>query len=297
MSLDLKVRKKGIGGSEVAAILGMDEYSSPYKIWLAKTGREENNVDNKYTRAGIILESAVAEFFQIRTGYRIIKASAKSKTYFHPKYEFALGTPDRTYVGNSQVGKGILECKTTQVMHDEVPDKWFIQLMWYMGILGSQYGSVAWLERGLDFKFKEYEYDPEFFGYLVDRVGTFWNDHILKDVPPEPINIDDIKVMYKRHSEGLIIPATPEMISAHERLKDLKATISELETEKEQLEDAVKMAMRDAEAVADEAKILFTWKAAKNSTKFDTKTFQAENVELYSKYLIETEGSRRFLVK
>lgn len=291
------IRKKGVGGSEVAAILGLDEYSSPYKVWLDKTGRETRFVDNKYTQAGIILESAVADFFQIRTKYRIIKSSANQKTYFHPKYDFALGTPDRTYIGNTQVGKGILECKTTQAQHDDVPEKWFIQLTWYMGILGSQYGSVAWLERGLDFKYKEYEYDPEFFNYLVERVGLFWNDHVLKDVPPDPIDISDIQLMYKRHSDGVVLHATPEIVSAHEKLKSIKETLSSLENEKEELENAVKMAMKDAEAIMDGSKPLFTWKASKNSTKFDKDKFQAENVELYSKYLIETEGSRRFLVK
>ncbi|WP_410960483.1 YqaJ viral recombinase family protein, partial [Salmonella sp. SAL4361] len=34
-------RKKGIGGSDVAAILGFSPYKSPYQLWLDKTGRSE----------------------------------------------------------------------------------------------------------------------------------------------------------------------------------------------------------------------------------------------------------------
>ena len=30
-------RKKGIGGSDVAAILGFSPYKSPYQLWLDKT--------------------------------------------------------------------------------------------------------------------------------------------------------------------------------------------------------------------------------------------------------------------
>ena len=33
-------RSKGIGGSEIAAVLGISPYRTPYNLWLEKTGRE-----------------------------------------------------------------------------------------------------------------------------------------------------------------------------------------------------------------------------------------------------------------
>lgn len=293
----MQLRKKGVGGSEVAAILGLDEYSSPYKVWLDKTGRETFNVDNKYTQAGNILEDAVSKFFETKTNYRIIKASATSKTLVHPKYEFAVGTPDRRYFHSSSIGKGILECKTTQHAYDDVPQKWFIQLQWYLGIIGYNFGSVAWLERGLDFKYKEFEYDPEFFEYMISAVHRFWHDNVLKDVPPDPIDVSDIQRMYSKHTDGVITEATPEMLIAHEKLIEVKTAIKTLEEEETKLVDAVKFSMRDAESVMQGGKPLFTWKSSKASTKFDMDAFKSERPELYSIYLKEVEGSRRFLVK
>jgi len=295
--MDQEIRKKGIGGSEVAAILGLDTFSSPYKVWLNKTGRESSAVDNKYTQAGLILESAVAEFFELRTKYRIIKTSAVQKTFQNPKFEFAIGTPDRIYIANRKVGKGVLECKTTQYVYDDIPEKWFIQLQWYLGILGLMYGSVAWLEHGLDFKFKEYEFDRTFFEFMIESVNKFWAENIIKDVPPEPINSEDIKLMYRKHTEGLTIEATPELIGVHSELSAVKAAIKELEKKESDLTEAIKVVMRDAEAVVTGERPLFTWRTAKSSQQFDKDRFKADQPELFEKYQKEVEGSRRFLIK
>jgi len=295
--MDYKVRSKGVGGSEVAALLGLDEYSSPYKVWLNKTGREENNVDNKFTRAGIILEGAVAQFFEETTNYRIIKSSAKQQTVFHPKHDFAFGTPDRRYYANVS-GKRVLECKTVSYTVDEVPEKWFCQLQWYLGVLGSDNGAIAWLERGLDFKYKEYEFDKGFFEFLLDTAHKFWHENVLGDLAPEPINVADILHRFPSHNPDFEIEATPEVIVVHSEIKEVKESIKILEERKTVLEDSMKMYMRDAEAIINGAQALATWKASKSSyTKFDSDRFKEENPQLYFKYLREVQGSRRFLIK
>lgn len=292
-----KVRSKGIGGSEVAAILGLDKYSSPYKVWARKTGREPKELENKYMRAGTILESAVAEFFQQETKYRIIKASAKQKVFTHPEYPFAIGMPDRFYIAKQKVGKGILECKATQMQLDEVIDPWFCQLQWYLGITGSIYGGVAWLERGLDFKYREYEYKKEFFDWMLGKVDAFWNVNVLKDVAPDPISVEDIQAMYERSAEGKTIEASAEMVQAHKRLKVLKDAIKEIEKESTQLEEQIKVAMRDAETISAEGYPLFTWKSTKNVVSFDRDSFQRDHPDMYQEYQKEKPGARRFLIK
>jgi len=295
--MDIQLRKKGIGGSEVAAILGLDEYSSPYKVWLNKTGREDGSVNNKYTEAGIILESAVAEFFETKTKYRIIKASADQKTYTHPDYEFAVGTPDRIYFPTNITGRGILECKTTQNTYDDVPEKWFMQLQWYLGILDLKIGSVAWLERGLDFKYKEFEFDKDFFKYMLDAANNFWREYVLKDVPPEPINSADVERMFNKHREGAVIQATPEIVTLHEELYSTKIAIKELEAKETELTENLKLLMLDNEAIMKGTKPIVTWRTSKSSMAFDLENFRANLPEIYDQYQIEKPGSRRFLVK
>lgn len=292
-----KKRLKGIGGSEVPSILGLSEFGSPYGVWLAKTGRSDVQVDNKYTRAGNILESAVAEYFEQETNCRIIKASAGNKTFRHPKYDFAIGTPDRTYISTQKTGKGVLECKTTQRSFDDVPEGWFCQLQWYLGILGLMYGGVAWLEHGVDFKYKEYEYDHEFFEYMVEAVQTFWTENVLKDIPPDPINSADVEKMFSKHREGKVLEADSTIISVHGELIQVKGAIKDLEARESELTESLKMVMRDAEAIMLGTKPLVTWKSSKDFQKFDEIKFKLANPEIWSQCQITVSGSRRFLVK
>ena len=57
-------RKKGIGGSDVAAILGFSPYKSPYQLWLDKTGRSERKESqNESAHFGNLLEDVVAKEF------------------------------------------------------------------------------------------------------------------------------------------------------------------------------------------------------------------------------------------
>jgi hypothetical protein len=132
---------------------------------------------------------------------------------------------------------------------------------------------------------------------MLDEVSRFWNEHILADVPPDPINVDDVLSRYPRHAEGLAMEATPEMVAVHAELKELRERKKQLDDRETELTDAVKIAMRDCERIETGTGALFTWKASKDSTVFDMDRFKSENPELHQKYLIEKPGSRRFLIK
>jgi len=48
----LKLRKKGIGGSDAAAVCGLNPYSSPMKVFIDKTNEDVVEEDNdEYTGA------------------------------------------------------------------------------------------------------------------------------------------------------------------------------------------------------------------------------------------------------
>jgi len=290
------IRRTGVGGSEVPSILGISKWGSPYSVWLRKTGREPfSNEMNKWMEAGIILEDAVASFFERKSQYKIIKASANQKVYRHPEYDFAIGTPDRKYIAGNK--KCILECKTTQGRFQEVPREWFVQLQWYLGVCGMKEGAVAWLERGVDFDYQEFEYDKDFFNYMIEEVRKFWHDNVLKDIPPDPINVQDVEHLYKQHSIGKVIPATNEIINYHAQLKTINEQIKALEESRDSAVEIIKTTMLDAEGVDNNGELLFTWRTSKARSYFDKRKFEKEHPKLYKKYLSEMEGSRRFLIK
>lgn len=65
----LEDRRKGIGGSDVATILGLNQYKSAYQLWLEKTGQVElKDTESEPAYWGNVLEEVVAKEFQERTG-------------------------------------------------------------------------------------------------------------------------------------------------------------------------------------------------------------------------------------
>ena len=56
----LKVRESGIGSSEVATIIGLNPWETPYQLWRRKIGLDAPKQENFAMKAGHYLEDAVA---------------------------------------------------------------------------------------------------------------------------------------------------------------------------------------------------------------------------------------------
>jgi putative phage-type endonuclease len=85
----LKYRTKGIGGSDVSVIAGINHFRSVYQLWLEKTGQVDvEETDNEYTHFGTILEPVVRKEFTERTG---IKVRQKHMLLQSEEYPFMYG--------------------------------------------------------------------------------------------------------------------------------------------------------------------------------------------------------------
>lgn len=305
----LEARKDGIGASEVGTILGLNPYETPYQLWRRRMGIDAPKEQNFAMRAGHYLEDAVSRFYQDETGKEIIKSSAGDWMFRNPDYPYMQVSPDRTFwipgMAKNDDNKGILECKTTQmdVDADLVPQYWFAQLQTNLGIAGYKQGALAWLTMGRKFGYRDFEFDAEFFAYITEEVNRFWVDNILGKQEPLMMTVDDVLLRNPKHVAGKAIEADEELQNDCRILKEIKEELSALDTRKKELEAAIKMAMGDAEALVAPAdgrskpQILATWKAAKDSLKFNESRFAQENPDTYASYKDTMPGSRRFLLK
>lgn len=76
----LKERRKAIGGSDAAAIIGLNAYATPYTVWADKTGRLPEKPDNEAMRQGRDLEQYVVDRFTELTGKRAGNSTPLSRT-------------------------------------------------------------------------------------------------------------------------------------------------------------------------------------------------------------------------
>lgn len=303
----LAQREKGIGSSEVGTILGVNPFQTPYQLWRRKKGMDAPLQENEAMRAGHILEGAVATYFQEETGREVIKASAGDWLAVDKEKEYLRVSPDRTYWlegKRSKDNKAILECKTTQldIDADEVPMHWYVQLMYQIGVMNYQQGSLAWLTRGRKFGYKDIVFDADFYAYMVEQLTKFWVDYIQGDQEPPVTTIDDVMLKFPR-SIGKAVEVNDEIMDSVNELRMVKSQLDELAKQKKSCEDAIKAYMADADTLClagtkdKNPSVIATWKTAKDSLKFNEKLFASEHADLYKQYVTNVTGSRRFLVK
>ena len=299
----LEVRKSGIGSSEVATIVGLNPYETPYQLWRRKVGLDAPKEETFAMKAGHYLEDAVAQFWADATGQQVIKSSAGDWLIRSNERPYLQVSPDRTYWLAGQVhnndNKGILECKTTQmsVDGDDLPKHWFCQLTYQLGVSGMQHGSLAWLTAGREFGYKDIDFDRDFYEFLVEEVERFWVDYIKGGQEPQPVNVQDVLIKYNRHTAGKCVEVGEDILEAYHQLKGLKEELAELERRKEELESTIKMGFGDAEAISFGGETLAPWKGPKDSERLNSKAVAKADPDLAREVTRTGQGARRVLLK
>ena len=143
----LELRKSGMGSSEVASIVGLNPWQTPYQLWRKKLGMDEPTEENQAMKRGHWCEDAVAQYWSDTTGRQVIARSAGDWLIRDDERPFLQVSPDRTFWvdgdglkhgKNAEQNKGILECKTTNLVIDpnDIPKHWFCQVQYQLAVAG-----------------------------------------------------------------------------------------------------------------------------------------------------------------
>ena len=299
----LEARTHGIGASEVASVLGVNPWETPYQLWRRKKGIDPPQEENFFMKAGHYLEDAVARFYADSTGVQIIQASAEDFMFVNDQKPYLRVSPDRTFwLPNSvhnEDNRGILECKTTQmnVDADSIPQHWYCQLQMNLGVAEMSTGALAWLTQGRDFGFVNYDFDSDFFKFMLEEVDKFWTDYIIGDAVPENMSVEDVMIRAPRSAKGKSIEATEEISTVAAQLVEAKAAEKAAKDASSELADKLKLFMGDAEVLTYKGLTLATWKSSKDKTFFDLDGFAAKHPKMAEEFTKTGPGDRRFLLK
>jgi len=185
----LEFRKTGIGGSDVATILGLNPYKTQFELYMEKTGQveSENLDDNDSVAFGNIIENTIGEFYTHKTG---VKLRNKLQTIRSEKYPWLVANIDKKVEGQR---KGV-EIKNvgSHAAHawgkdgtDEVAEYYMPQPMHYMLVLDYDAWDVAAYFGGSELKIYPLFRDKEFDELIIDITHDFWHNNVLARVPPE----------------------------------------------------------------------------------------------------------------
>jgi putative phage-type endonuclease len=306
-------RTKYLGGSDIGAILGLSPYKIPLDVWLEKTGKQANLVDNLPIRFGTFAESFVANEYARATGTILVEYP---KAIAHPEHPFLQGHIDRFIASDPSsrlftedgtcTASHLLECKTASpfMQHqwgeagsDEVPMSYLAQCHWYLCMTQLERCDLAVLFGNADFKMFQIHRDVDLESTLLEAAITFWQNHVLTDMPPDAKTMGDYQKLFAKEVPGKIIEATEQTYLLIDKAKEVNAVIDSKEQELEEIKKSLMEQMQEAQELTYQGKVIATWKRPKASFRFDSKRFESEYPELFPLFQTPIQNSRRLVIK
>jgi len=296
----LQARKKGIGGSDAAAIAGLSRWKTSLDIYLDKLDLSEPEDMDASDRIyfGKVLEPIVAQEFERRTGK---VCSIEPKTLIHPKYEWMFANIDRRITTDGS----ILECKTASAYSreewgesgsDQFPDEYLLQCTHYAAVCDVPKVELAVLIGGQNFRTYTYRRNLKLENRLIEIEHDFWHNNILKEIPPEPKTPQQAFVLWPKDNADTVAVVASEIEEKVHQLVNVKQQIKQFEEEEKTLQASISHFMKEASVLVDvSGKWLVTWKT-QTANRFDTNGFKSIHPDLYEQFAKST-ASRVFRLK
>ena len=307
----LAERKKGLGGTDVACILlsacedesekiGSFE-NSVFKLWSEKTNLfESEDIDDAVLMRGRVMEKYVCEFYGLHLGEGC-KLWEEGLTW-HPTRPRIFGTPDRL-VEHNGVRFG-MDAKTRRFRRGwgesgttDVPLDVEIQMRTYMEIFDAPYWDIATLFSLDDFRVYRLERDKELGEGILDIAESWWEKHVVNEVPPDVDNTDLCKhvlgKLHKRVQEKPLRVATVSEKDLYEKIIEVREQAKLIQKKKTELENRLRAAIGEDPGIEGVA----TWKMGKNKKVFDKNKFREDHPNIYEKYVVEQPGTRILRIK
>lgn len=130
-----------IGGSDAAALVGLNPYKTNIDLWREKTGRHKApDISNEpFVRFGHDAEPHLRDLFALDFPQYEVRY-VENNMVLNDKYPFAHASLDGWLRERDTGRKGILEIKTTNILqsmqkekwNDRIPDNYYCQVLWYL---------------------------------------------------------------------------------------------------------------------------------------------------------------------
>ena len=293
----LSMRGNSIGGSEIGAIAGFSSYGSALTVYNEKLGLVEKFKGNIHTLFGTRMEPMIREWvkedFVKETG---IKLSTYEYPYmmldkekeFFPANIDGIGIVEEDYIYWENrdtaeikfIPKGEmfgLEIKTGSEFlkkmwaGEEIPDSYYCQCQWYMGVTGLNYFLIIYL-LGKEVKWKVVPRNEDDIKALREIGVDFWENHIIPKIPPEPTGIkketDEI-LQQQVLDDAEEIDITDKKLTKYNEISE---QIKELEKERETLKQEIFLEMGNSKKATDGSYKLSRYVVTRD--KIDNKTLK-----------------------
>ena len=320
----LAYRRKGIGGSDVAALLGISPWRTARDLFYDKLNIAvvEDHEDNWVAlEMGHLLEPLVAKIFQHRTGYKIYQIK---KMFQHPKYPWMLADVDY-FVELPDGTTAILEIKTTNY---NAKDNWWLDgeetIPAYYESQGRHYMAVMDVDRCFfcclygnneqESIIRDMQRDLAYEDEMIFLEQNFWENHVLTRTPPPYTEDGDLVIESVRRYTGPADKEAPAVsldlsltaklmrfLQLQEQKKGAEAGNKKIEEDMKRLKAAIIAKMgKSCKAICQQDGVNYTVTYNPIRTpgidKDNLKRLKLDHPDIYEQY-VTVSVSRRFVVK
>lgn len=273
----LIARRRGIGGSDASTIAGVNRYSSPYALWLDKTGqRDDEDVDSDAMEWGRRLEPVIAEWFVDHTGISVRRAGLMASR----TRPWQLASVDRL----TRDG-GILEIKTTtwrledDWSEEQVADHAEVQTQHYLAVTGRSHAWVVALVDGRKPLLRRVERDEELINTLNMLEQSFWQINVLGRLAPgmTASALPAVKARFASARVEQVVGDSHQVPALLAELSDRKQEVRDAQAAADVVEGQLRLLMEHADELVVAGDVVATCRA--NGT-FAASRFEAAHPDI-----------------
>lgn len=268
-------RTQSLGGSEVAAALGLDPRCTPYQLWRRKLGLDPEFAGNAATRRGQFLEEVILETYRRRLEPKEFQAAVERRDDWRSAHLDGLASFD-----DSPVAQRVVEAKTVSAhafrssgwgdpWTDELPRQYLLQVLWYMALTDDAQGADVPVcvvpddpDEVLGLSAPEVLKAGQFHVYRVIRTDEvrqmeadiiakcreFWRK-VVDRVEPDPVTAEDAALRWPGHVKGKTKVVTPEVAALLAQYAEEGKALTDAEEAKKSTREKLVIFAEDAETL------------------------------------------------
>lgn len=244
---EIKKRRRYIGGSEIAAILGISPFQTAAGLYDEKLGLAEPTPSSDAMLTGVFLEDGIAKLWAYRFQKKLDALEVKLKRHrpkVHPEFGFMRASPDRlVFIDSPQRQGGLVICEGLEIKcisayseaaggwgrsgSQDYPDYYRAQCAWNRMIFDLPVWNLIALVADGRYTIKHYTYkaDLAYEKSLRDAACDFWFNNVKKRVRPAEAPKKERVVPGTEN-----IPQAPAWMVQAERNVDYATTFDKKET-------------------------------------------------------------------
>ena len=298
----LALRREGIGGSDVGAVMGLNDYRSALQVYKDKIGEDTEKVDNVYTRKGKDLEALIRNYYVVpemaRYGYKVVTVE---QTLVNTDYPWLRANidglairEDTDHESNIIIEiKWVSEWAMNKWDNDDyrgVPPSYYAQVQLYMLVTGAQKAIIcALFDKTWEVKYYQIRRDDLFIAKMISATDKFMNININMHIPPKvsvAIDKEFILEAIEKDIESKDVTDDVSMNSDIAEYKRLEHDIKNLTRDRDAIKEIIVNKYLDGRRpTLPTCSVKIT---SYTSKRFDSERFKKDCPEIYKQYLKET---------